>query len=464
MTKPRIGALALLAAGILISLFVYYSQIPGNNFSGFPFKLGLDLNGGSHLVYQADVSKLKADDVNGGMETLRQVIERRVNPTGVSETIVQTETATINGQQVHKLVVELPGVTDINEAVKHIGETPVLEFKTENPNATTSAAITASSTDESRAAAYAARFQSTELTGRFLEGAQVQFDPNTNQPVVALTFNDQGKTLFDQITKNNIGKIVAIFLDGQIISAPVVQGEISDGKAIITGRFTPQEARDLANSLKYGALPVPIALIGTQSIGASLGANALAASVKAGMIGFLIISLFLIIWYRLPGLLAVVSLALYTAINLAIYKLYPVVLTSAGLAGFILSIGMAVDGNILIFERMREEFAKGLDLEAGIREGFARAWLSIRDSNLSSIITAIILYTFATSALIKGFAFVFLIGVLVSLFTAITVTRTFLLALGVKKYEGFRKFLFGHGLFGHGSHLEMNGAQDNIKK
>lgn len=434
MTKTRLGAIGLIIAGILISLFVYKSELPGGS---HPFKLGLDLNGGSHLVYQADVSKVPVTDVEGAMETLRQVIERRVNPSGVSETIVQTEKATVNGVEVRKLVVELPGITDIDQAVRTIGQTPVLEFKTERLGAN----IDATTTED-----VAAQFEATALTGRFLEGSQVQFDPNTNQPVVALTFNEEGAKLFGDITKANIGKTIAIFLDGKIISAPVVNDEIRTGKAIITGRFTPQEARDLANSLKYGALPVPIELIGTQSIGASLGADALNASAMAGIWGFIIIAIFLVVWYRLPGVIAVVSLALYVAINLAIFKLYPVVLTSAGLAAFILSIGMAVDGNILIFERMREELKKGLDLEAGIREGFSRAWLSIRDSNLSSIITAIILYTFATSSLIKGFAFVFLIGVLVSMFTAITVSRTFLLAVGSGKFEGVRRFLFGHGI------------------
>lgn len=435
MTKTRLGALGLIIAGLLISLFIYKSQLPG---SKYPFKLGLDLNGGSHLVYQADVSDVAEDDIDGAMETLRQVIERRVNPSGVSETVVQVEKATVNGADVHKLVVELPGVTDIDAAVKTIGQTPILEFKTEKlgsdfENATTAQAISL-------------QFENTALTGRYLEAAQVQFDPNTNQPIVALTFNEEGSKIFADITKANIGKTVAIFLDGEVISAPVVRDQITNGQAIISGRFTPQEARELANSLKYGALPVPVELIGTQSIGASLGADALAASVNAGVWAFVIIGIFLVLWYRLPGLIAVLSLAIYTAINLAIFKLYPVVLTSAGLAGFILSVGMAVDGNILIFERMREEFKKGLDLEAGIREGFKRAWLSIRDSNLSSIITALILYTFATSSLIKGFAFVFLIGVLVSMFTAITVSRTFLLAIGSGKFEGVRRFLFGHGI------------------
>lgn len=439
MTKTRVGALILLVVGALIGWFVYASQMAGNGFaSNFPFKLGLDLNGGSHLVYQADVSKIAAAEVDGTMETLRSVIESRINAFGVAEPIIQTETANAGGQQVHKLVVELPGVTDINEAIELIGKTPSLEFRTEKASSTLETATSAE--------AIIAQFNPTQLTGRYLKTAQVQFDQNTSQPTVSLVFNEEGKALFAELTKNNIGKVIAIFLDGQLISAPVVRDEIRDGRAVISGRFTPQEAKQLAQNLRYGALPVPIDLIGTQTIGASLGTDALKASVAAGIWGFIIIAAFLLLWYRLPGLVAVVSLIMYTILNLAIFKLIPVVLTSAGLAGFILSIGMAVDGNILIFERMKEELKKGFGLEDAIREGFARAWLSIRDSNLSSIITAVILYTFATSALIRGFALVFLIGVLVSMFTAITVSRTFLLALGIKKAGGITKFLFNSGL------------------
>ncbi len=442
MTKSRIGAIFLVLAGILIGLFVYASQKPGQGFvSNFPFKLGLDLNGGSHLVYQADVSNIPSGDIDGTMETLRSVIESRINAFGVSEPIIQVESGNSGGQTIHKLVVELPGVTDINKAIELIGKTPVLEFRTEKPGATFDGTLS----DEQMVA----QFEPTQLTGRYLQTAQVEFNPNTHQPTVSLVFNEEGKTLFATLTKNNIGKVIAIFLDGQIISAPVVRDEIRDGKAVISGRFTPVEAKSLAQSLRYGALPVPIQLIGTQTIGASLGSDALAASVQAGMWGFVIIALFLLFWYRLPGVIAIVSLVIYTLINLAIFKLIPVVLTSAGLAGFILSIGMAVDGNILIFERMKEELKKGHDLEGSIREGFARAWSSIRDSNLSSIITAIILYTFATSALIRGFALVFFIGVIVSMFTAITVSRTFLLALGIKKAGGITKFLFNNGLSGN---------------
>ena len=486
MKKVRISALFLLIFGFAVLAFDYYSQIPGQGFiSNFPFKLGLDLSGGSHLVYQADLAKSGnvggVRDLDGAMESLRGVIESRINAFGVSEPIIQTEKATINGQDVHKLVVELPGVTDLKSAIDTIGKTPVLEFKLQkeginasdlakadaaknisidasssnSTDLTSSSSIVsllnATSTEGASSTAtasidYSKLYDDTGLTGQYLKTAQVQFDSNTRQPLVSISFDSVGKEKFAEITGKNVGKVLALFLDGQPISTPVIRDQIKDGSAVISGNFTPDQAKTLARDLRYGALPVPINLIGTQTIGASLGDNAVKSSVEAGLWGFLIIAIFLVLWYRLPGIVAIVSLSMYTIFMLAVFKLIPVVLTSAGLAGFILSIGMAVDGNILIFERMREELAKGHSLEDGIREGFARAWLSIRDSNLSSIITAIILYFFATSALIKGFALVFLLGVVVSMFTAITVSRTFLLALGVKNYKGIVKFLFGNGL------------------
>jgi protein-export membrane protein SecD len=287
--------------------------------------------------------------------------------------------------------------------------------------------------------------QPMPLEGGGDHGDLVGVEVRREDTVWQFRFNKEGGEIFAKLTGENVGKIIGIFLDGTPISLPVVNDAIKDGKAVITGTFGIEEARSLARNLNYGALPVKVELVGTQSIGASLGTNALNASVLAGIWGFIIVALFLILWYRLPGVIAVVSLAIYTIIMLVIFKFLPVVLTSAGLAGLILSIGMAVDGNILIFERIREELQKGRSLEEGIREGFARAWDSIRDSNLSSIITSIILYTLATSALVKGFALVFFIGVLVSMFTAITVSRTLLLAIGVKSYKGITKFLFGHG-------------------
>lgn len=444
MTKIRIYAVFLLIVGAALGGFIHYSEQKDNGFvSKFPFKLGLDLSGGTHLVYQADTSKLAAGEVDGAMNSLKSVIEARINAFGVAEPIIQTEKSTSNGQNLHKLIVELPGVTDVNQAVELIGKTPILEFKTEG---VPTVSVDAASSVSANVGEGVVQYVPTKLTGRYLEKSQLQFDPNTHQPVVSLTFNDEGKELFAELTAQNVGKTIAIYLDGRAISTPVVREPIRDGKAVISGRFTPAEAKILAQDLRYGALPVPIDLVGTQAIGASLGIDALKASVNAGVWGFIIIAIFLIFWYRLPGLLAVISLAIYTIITLVLFKVFGIVLTSAGLAGFIISMGMAVDGNILIFERMKEEFLKGYSIEDGIKEGFKRAWLSIRDSNTSSIITGLILFFTATSPLIKGFALVLILGVLVSMFTAITVSRTFLLALGAKKYEGVMRFLFGHGL------------------
>jgi len=292
------------------------------------------------------------------------------------------------------------------------------------------------------------------LDGQYIGSAALQFTNSgsgqiSGQPIVALTLNPEGKDLFGKITKEHKGEVLAIFLDGVIISSPVIQDEITDGKAVISGGFTTEEAKSLVRDLNYGALPVPVELISTQTIGASLGENAKTAGVKAGIWGFALIVIFLIFWYRLPGFLASVSLVIYIILSLAIFKLIPVTLTAAGIAGFILSIGMAVDANILIFERTKEELKKGKSIYDALHEGFSRAWLSIRDSNISSIITAIILFWLGTSA-IKGFALTLGIGVLISMLTAITISRTFLFAVAKKSFDNneskFKKFLFSNGL------------------
>ena len=432
MKNARFVAMILIVLGLAVG---YYSYKDNSK----PYKLGLDLNGGTHLIYQADVTKLQPQDVDASMQSLRDAIEKRINIFGVTEPLVQTERSNIDGQKVEKLIVELPGVTDIDKAVALIGATPVLDFRT----ATTTIVKTATSSTT------VISYVQTGLDGSLLSRAMVEFDPTTRQPLVKLQFNEEGKKLFAKITEENVGNIVGIFLDNSAISEPVVNEAIRDGQAVISGSFTNPEAQELVRNLNYGALPVPITLIGSQTIGASLGAGALDKSVNAGIIGFAIVTLFLIVWYRLPGLIASLALLLYVAMNLAIFKLIPVTLTSAGLAGFILSIGMAVDANILIFERMKEELKKGMNLHDAIHEGFNRAWTSIRDGNLSSIITAVILFAFATTALIKGFALVFLIGVLVSMFTALTASRTLLLAIVPKNKETaekpFIKFLFSNG-------------------
>lgn len=267
-----------------------------------------------------------------------------------------------------------------------------------------------------------ALWASTGLTGRQLKKAQLQFNQQTNVALVGIEFNDEGKQLFAEITKRNIGKKVAIFLDGKSISEPTVNEVIPDGKAVIQGDFTVQTAKQLALRLQAGALPVPVKLASQSTVGASLGEKTLEMSVLAGLIGFALVALFMVLYYRLPGLVAVASLTLYVLISLAVFKMIPVTLTAAAIAGFILSIGMAIDANVLIFERLKEELQAGRGLKDAIEEGFNRAWFSIRASNMSSIITALILMNFSTSV-VKGFAITLVIGILISMFSAVTVTR-----------------------------------------
>ena len=444
MKNVRITAFALLLLAAFGGYFLYSTEVGGSNyFAKFPFKLGLDLAGGTHLVYQADTSKVAPGEVSDAMASLRETINNRINVYGVSEPLVQTEEDKIGGKTVEKLVVELPGVTDTEKAIGIIGQTPNLEFKLLKADASTTLAK-ASSTGV--AATEDQLFTDTGLTGRLLAHSSLEFNPSTGAPAISLAFNDEGSKLFAKVTEENVGQVLAILLDGQPLSVPKINEPIKNGKAQINGSFSPDEAKKLVRDLNFGALPMPVTLLSTQTVGASLGTGALNASVFAGIISFIAIAIFLMLWYRLPGMVATIALAVYTIINLAIFKLVPVTLTTAGLAGFILSIGMAVDANILIFERMKEELKRGLALSDAIREGFHRAWLSIRDSNLSSIITGAILYYFATSTLIKGFAFVFVIGVVTSMFTAITVSRTLLLAIGVKKTNRLTKFLFGSGI------------------
>ena len=451
MAKTRITALLILLLGIGLGFFVYKSEMAkravpvGKTPSGFlathPFKLGLDLSGGTHLVYKADVSLIDSTDLKNSMDSLRDVIERRVNIFGVSEPIVQVQNGGFSNAGEEHLIVDLPGVTDVSKAIEMIGQTPTLDFRTENPNPQ-DAQI---GDDGTVNLDVNSQFISTGLTGRYLDKAILDFDQTTGEPKVSLQFDAEGSLLFEKITKENIGKSVAIFLDGQPISIPTVNEAISGGKAQISGNFTPTEAKTLVGRLNSGALPVPISLISTQTIGPSLGALATKAGVTAALIGFLAIALFLIIWYRLPGVIAVLALSIYVVIMLSIFKLLPVTLTAAGIAGFIISIGIAVDANVLIFERIKEELRKGDDsISDSIHHGFKRAWLSVRDSNISSIITAIILFWIGTS-LIKGFALVFLIGVLISMISAISITRLFLYTLNIKNKNKLTGFLFGSG-------------------
>lgn len=432
MLRTRILGAFILLLGILIGYAVYITEQAPNRFA---FKLGLDLNGGTRLLYDADVSGVSNGDVSSALSVLKEVIERRVNLFGVSEPLVRIERSFDGG--VNRIAVELPGVTDSNEAIKLIGQTPLLEFRLLAPNLP-------KSEEELKNKPVNEIFLGTGLTGRFIKRAQVVFSNSQagiqNEPTVLIEFNEEGKKLFAKITRENINNTLAIFLDGTPISTPVIREEITEGSAQISGNFTPVEARDLVRNLNYGALPLPISLLSTEKVGPTLGKDTLNAGIKAGIAGFLLVITFLLFWYRLPGFIASLALVFYGVLVLLLFKLIPVTLTSAGIAGFILSLGMAVDANVLIFERMKEELRRGKTIKESLEEGFSRAWLSIRDSNTSSIITASILFWFGTSV-VKGFALTLGLGVCVSMLSAIIVTKTFLKAITLKDTK-MTRFLF----------------------
>jgi protein-export membrane protein SecD len=450
MLKKLILSLLIILGAVALGIFVYKSEPRLNsNFANeksylknHPFRLGLDLSGGSHLIYKADVSAVANGEVRNSMDALRDVIERRVNLFGVSEPIVQTQKASFVSGGEEKLIVDLPGVTDVDRAVSMIGQTPLLEFKVENASAVQTLTPDANGNvnlDTSNI------FTNTELTGRYLKRAVLDFDVNTREPRVSLQFNETGTKLFAEITQANVGKMVAIYLDGAPISTPVVREAILNGEAVISGNFTPTEAKQLVGRLNSGALPVPIELQSKQTIGATLGESAINAGVKAGIIGFLIIALFLILWYRLPGIVATISLSIFVIMMLVLFKLIPVTLTAAGIAGFIIAIGIAVDANILTFERVKEELRAGRSIRDAVLNGFGRSWTSIRDSNISTLLGALILFWFGTS-LIKGFALTLGMGVLVSLFSAIIISRVFLKLLSFVPENKFTRFLFSSGI------------------
>ncbi|MFH0818964.1 MAG: protein translocase subunit SecD [Patescibacteria group bacterium] len=504
----------------------------GNIVKELKVHLGLDLQGGTSLVYEADLSQVDSAEQEEAMNGVRDVIERRINAFGVSEPNIQTNQV---GEH-WRVIIELPGITDINEAVKQIGETPLLQFKEEGEITQEQTDIinslnvqnkvkaeellatalktetdfsqlakdnsqdpgskdndgdlgyfskgdmvaefddvvfnkaevgqvypklvetdygwhiikltdkrTNSTTNELEAEAshilipklttdaFGTNYIETELTGKQLKRADVIFDNQTNLPQVALEFDAEGKTLFADITSRNVDKTVAIYLDGSAISTPVVDEAITDGLAVISGDFTLDEAKTLVIRLNSGALPVPIELINQRNIGPTLGQASIENSLLAAIIGLIILSIFMIVYYRLPGFMAVISLFIYGLIVLAIFKLWPITLTLSGIAGFILSIGMAVDANVLIFERMREEIRFGKPLASSIDDGFNRAWPSIRDSNISSLITCIILYWVGTS-IVKGFAVTLTIGILISMFSAIIITKNLLKIFNLKNY------------------------------
>jgi len=401
----------------------------------FETKLGLDLRGGSHLLFEADIKNVPAADVEGALESARNVIERRVNFYGVSEPQVQT----IKNKDTYRISVDLPGIESVDQAIKLIGQTAQLEFKEEG---TASAELQQIASQSPQLALILSLNKPTGLKGTNVKKATVEFGQGTGQnlgaPSVQLTFDSEGEKLFQEITKRNVGKQVGIFLDDQILSAPSVQQEISGGTAIITGQFTLEEAKSLALSINSGALPIPIKLIEQRTIGPSIGQEAIEKSVFAGGVGLVSVVLFMILYYGKFGVIATMGLVLYGLFSFAIFRIIPIVLTLPGIAGFILSIGMAVDSNILIFERIKEEMRKGKPFDVAVRLGFGKALDAIKDANVATLLVAFILFNplnwsfFPQFGLIKGFALTLSIGVLTSLFTGIFITRR-LLEFFIKK-------------------------------
>jgi len=381
----------------------------------FNLKLGLDLAGGSQLTFEADMSKIAKGKEKEALDGVKDIIERRVNLFGVSEPVVQTSQSA--GK--NRIIVELPGISDTKKAVDLIGKTAQLTFaevidNPTEPNATPSAQI-----------------NPTDLTGADLQSASVVFDNQTGKPSISLQFTKEGGDKFAKITERNIGKPLPIVLDNQIISSPVVQAKIEGGQAQITGTFTVEEAKQLVVQLNAGALPVPVNLVEERTVGATLGTDSVRDSIRAGAVGVVMVMLFMILAYGKLGLVADMGLFVFAVITLALYKLIPVTLTLPGIAGFMLSVGMAVDSNILIFERFKEERLKRAVPDA-LEISFGRAWDSIRDANIATLVTAFVLANpmdwkfLHTSGPVRGFAITLALGIFISLFTGIIVSRNLL--------------------------------------
>lgn len=406
----------------------YFFLKPLGANASFGFKKGLDLEGGTSITFKADMKNIPQDRRDDALVAAKSVIETRINLFGVAEPVVQTAVSTND----YRIIVDLPGVTDVNKAVNLIGTTAQLSFWEQAASASAEAlsqTASPSAYPKGIVQTIGEVAKPTDLTGNDLQQTSVVFDPNTGKPQVQLNFTSDGAKKFADITKRNINKIVAIVLDNQVVEAPRVSQAILTGNAVITGNFTPESARTLATELNAGALPVPLSILEQHVIGPTLGSESLQKTLFAGILGFIIIIVFMCVLYGRLGIIASVALCIYTLLTLAIFKVstltpYGITLTLSGIAGFILSIGMAVDANILIFERTKEELRRGRTKPIAIELGFSRAWESIRDSNIATLITSTILYMFGTG-LVKGFALVLAIGVLISMFSAIIVTRTF---------------------------------------
>jgi protein-export membrane protein SecD len=401
-------------------------------FRDLELKQGLDLQGGLQVLLEADQEALAAQTTadRDPMEAAKVIVENRVNGLGVSEPLVQR-------QGDNRIIVELPGIDNPDQAIATLRGTGLLEFvemgqqfvpagtRIETsfgggPVATAGITGTQGLLNPETGEPF-----NTIMTGADLGSAQVGFDNLSGAPLITFELGDSGREIFRDYTSQNIGNVVAIVMDKVVLSAPTIQAVI-DGSGEITGQFTLEEATSLAVQMQYGALPVPLNVIDTRSVGATLGADSVQKSITAGVIGVLVVLLFMIVYYRVPGVLADVALILFVLINIAIFKLLPVTLTLPGIAGFLLATGTAVDANVLIFERMKEEIRAGKPLRAAVDAGFQRAWTSIFDSNLSTLITAAILIYFGSAfgaSSVRGFAITLAIGVLVSMFTAVFATR-----------------------------------------
>jgi preprotein translocase subunit SecD len=451
----------LLIIIVLIAGLAIWIDWPGHDTLKLPFikstrdisvRLGLDLQGGTQVLLEADVPPTTA--ISGeSMEAARNIVENRVNGLGVTEPLVQ-----LQGDR--RIIVELPGIKDPDQAIATFRQTGLLEFIDAGaafiPPGTVVKTTFGSSSTEPITPTETATIEPTEtvtgtdtvtptasptppaettytsiLTGKDLKKADVGFD-GTGKPLIQFELQAESAQFFEEYTGANVDRYLAIVLDKVVISCPIIKSAIPDGSGVIEGSFTLEEARSLAVQLKYGALPVPLKIVDNRTVGATLGQDSVRSSTTAGIIGVLVVLLFMLAYYRLPGLLADFALILYALLNFMVFKLVPVTLTLPGIAGFLLSTGMAVDANILIFERMKEEIRAGRSLGSALTAGFDRAWTSIRDSNLSTLITCVILYMFGSNfgaSIVKGFAITLFIGVLLSMFTAITVTRTFMQAL-----------------------------------
>ncbi len=436
----RAAPLFVVVFGVL-ALFFDFAKVSvpvigdtsGGDTRKLEWKLGLDLQGGFRVEYQAQPAGDKVPD-GGAMNTIRDIIERRVNATGVSEPVVYTVGS-------DRVVVELPGVQDAEAIERLVGTTGRLDFVPLSPTVygsnTTSSGGGPTGVVPGQPLPVA---QDALFSGDQLDSANAGTD-STGQRAVNFTLHDPGKTLFGNWSSKNVGNYFAIVLDGNVVSSPYIKEAITTGTGEISGSFTAAEMNNLVTILRYGSLPFPIVAVTNEQIPATLGREFLHQTLTAAAIGIALVFLFMLIYYRLPGAVASFALIYYAFVVLAVFRLIPVTLTLAGIAGFVLSVGMAVDANILIFERSKEELRLGKPLAAAIEAGFNRAWNSILDSNVSSLITAGILYWFGSST-IRGFAFVLIIGVLTSMFTAITVTRT-VLRLVVQRDWARKASMFG---------------------